>query len=83
MDTKNEMEPSPLARALEENKADWLDADPLDEFLAQLVMLFHDFDREMCKHVWQQYGYEVYSPSGVDRRNKGYFEHAQYLAGVP
>lgn len=75
-----ENEKSPLTAAFEEAEADGPDNQV--NLLARLLMCYHDFDREMCKKIWEEQGYEFFS-TGVDRKNKGYFLHAQYLAGVP
>lgn len=70
------MDRSPLEAALEQRLPGEEDA------LAMLLMCYHDFDRRMCKKIWREHGFEFYT-MGVDRQNKGYFLHAQYLVGAP
>ena len=71
------MDKSPLEAAL--NDAEACGPDNLVNLLAMLLMVYHDFDRSVITRLWP---YLTPEP-GVDRKNKGYFEHVQYLVRLP
>jgi hypothetical protein len=73
------MDKSPLAVALEDAEA--CGPDSLVNLLARLLMCYHDFDVEICRHPDMSYWAPL--PAGVNRKNGGYFLHAQYLVGLP
>lgn len=83
------MDKSPLEAALNAAEADG--PDNLVNLLAMLLMAYHDFDRLVCAQPELSHWSPPprgstrgnHLPPGVNRKNKGYFEHVQYLAGVP
>lgn len=73
------MDKSPLVAELEQAEA--CGPDDLINLLAQLLMCYHDFDVAVCRHP--ELSHWAPMPQGVNRKNGGYFIHAQYLVGLP